>query len=89
MILIGAGLFLVGIAFNLFGIGVKVSEFFSNLFNKKQGDESSGEDKLIDKEDVKDIVKEEVQKAKVKEGLRDNIKDIVKDELNKSKDKEA
>lgn len=84
MTIIGVFLFLVGIAFNLFGVGMKISGFFSKVFNReKKGEVSLGEDEEITKEDVKDLVKEEVEKAKGKEKLRSHVKNLVKDELKK------
>ncbi len=87
MVIIGIILFAVGIAFHFFGFGMKISNFISWLFNKKEkkGEiplNEEGKEKFT-KEEVKDIVKEEVANSKKKENLRDHVKDLVKEEINK------
>jgi len=90
MMIIGVILLVTGITFNLFGIGMNISGFFSELFHREKKGEvplEEKDEKTFSKEEVKDIVKTEVQKVQDKEDLRKHVKNIVKDELEKVKKK--
>ena len=56
--IIGLVVLIIGIILKFFNIGFKISEFFNNLRKDKKIDES------VSKEEVKEIVKSEVSKAK-------------------------
>lgn len=91
MIVIGFSLLVIGLALHFFTWGMKLSDFVSELFKKKEKNDEpileDGEKEILTKEEVKDLVKEEVDNSKKKEGLRNHVKKLVKDEIDKMKDK--
>jgi len=93
MIIIGVSLFAIGIAFEFLGFGLKFSKFIG-LFKKKSEDkgkkgdvsfsEATGE--TFTKEEVAEIVREELEKDKKKKKLRRKVKSIIKKEDSEKED---
>jgi len=94
MIIIGAILFGIGMAFDLFGLSMNISGFFSKLFRKeKKGETSLTEEVEKDstKEDVDNSNKEEVKnivKEEVSDLSKEEVKDMIQEEVEKAKTKE-
>ena len=68
---------------------MKIANLLSWIFKKKEKkgevNLNEGNKELFTKKDVKNIVKQEVEKSKEKESLRNHIKKLVKEEVGKSK----
>jgi hypothetical protein len=89
MLIIGSIILLVGLAFEFFNIGFKITKMFRWIFQKKENkkeenpqtknktEEKNEEKENLTKEEIKKIVKKEIKKQKLKE----NIKDKEKEEL--------
>jgi hypothetical protein len=80
-IIIGITIFLIGLAFEFFKIGIKLTNFFRWIFkrddNKKEENLLGENEQTFTKEEIKNIVKKEIKKQKIK----NNVKKIVKEEL--------
>jgi len=90
MLIIGIIVLLVGLAFEFFGVGIKLTNLFRWIFKKKEDKkgelllkENENKEKFT-KEEVKNIVKKEIKKQKKKENIKGDVKEIVKEELKKS-----
>ena len=86
MIIIGIIIFLVGLAFEFFKIGLKLNNLFHWIFKRK--DDKKGEIHLTENENQKTFTKEEVKKMVKKEikkqKLKKDVKEVVKEELDKT-----
>ena len=65
MFTIGIIILLVGLAFEIFGLGLKISKLFG--IRPKEETEEKTEEETFTKKEVKEIVKEEIKKEKKKE----------------------
>lgn len=93
-LIIGSIILLIGLAFEFFNIGVKITKFFRWIFQKKEDkkgespitenetEEKNDEKEDLTKEEIKKIIKKEIKKQK-----KNDIQNTVKEELNDTKKK--